>query len=85
MSQSELSPFAQLSYSEQQEQWRVFRARHLDFQQVEPEPPASPAAPRMPSIPRDAAPRHANLDRVRAQLAAASRRAGAFQNVTSRE
>ena len=79
------SPFAALSFSEQQEQWRIFRAQHLDFQEVTPEPaPQQPAPPRrMPAYAQNNAPQHHNLDRVRAQLAAASRRAGAFQAVKS--
>ena len=80
------SPFAALSFSEQQEQWRIFRAQHLDFQQVaEQEDFAAPALhlPRAGhNPPLYEAPRHSNLDRVRAQLTAASRRAGAFQPVT---
>ena len=88
MPASSPSPFAALSFSEQQEQWRIFRAQHLDFQEVPPkqEPPRPvPAVPRAPAYTRSAAPQHSNLDRVRAQLAAASRRAGSFQNITSKE
>ena len=35
------SPFSELSFSQQQEQWRIFRAQQLDFQAVESkkEPP----------------------------------------------
>ena len=85
MPASSPSPFAALSFSEQQEQWRIFRAQHLDFQEVTPEPaPQQPAPPRrMPAYAQNNAPQHHNLDRVRAQLAAASRRAGAFQTVKS--
>ena len=81
------SPFAALSFSEQQEQWRIFRAQHLDFQEVTPEPaPQQPAPPRrMPAYAQNNAPQHHNLDRVRAQLAAASRRAGSYQSITSKE
>ena len=86
MANSNPSPFAALSFSEQQEQWRLFRAQHLDFQEVNPrqeftKPQAGPA--RMPAYMQSSAPQHHNLDRVRAQLAAASKRAGAFQSVTS--
>ena len=72
MANSNPSPFAALSYGEQQEQWRIFRAQHPDFQQVAP-----------PQEITQPAPQHHNLDRVRAQLAAASKRAGAFQPITS--
>lgn len=82
MADSAKSPFAELSFSEQQEQWRVFRSQHLDFQQV---PPAAASRPKMPAYMRENAPQHHNLDRVRAQLAQASRRAGAFKTVTSKE
>ncbi len=93
MNDPKKSPFAELSFSEQQEQWRIFRARNLDFQRVPPvEPPrptpaAAPAAkPASPApVFRPEPPRHANLDRVRSRLNAAARRTGAFQSVTSRE
>ena len=79
MADQSKSPFAELSFSQQQEQWRVFRARQLEYRQVEEAPPAAPAPPRQqPPL------RHSNLDRVREQLAAASRRAGAFQDVAPR-
>lgn len=83
MASSAKSPFAELSFTEQQEQWRMFRTQHLDFQPAAPE--AVPPRPRLPDYLRDGAPRHANLDRVRDQLAQASRRAGPFQMITSRE
>ena len=80
------SPFSELSFSQQQEQWRMFRAQQLDFQAVETkaEPPAAairraesiPPAPVLRPLPP---PSHKNLDRVRAQLSAAARHAGAFQ------
>lgn len=87
MARANQSPFAELSFSEQQEQWRIFRAQHLDYQPVAPAPASQPPAqpPRMPAYMQYAAPQHHNLDRVRAQLAAASRRTGAYQPVTSRE
>lgn len=86
MASAKPSPFAQLSFTEQQEQWRVFRARHLDYTQVvQPVEQKSAKPERLPAYLAEGAPRHSNLDRVRAQLAAASRRAGAFQSVTSRE
>lgn len=86
MANSNPSPFAALSYSEQQEQWRLFRAQHLDFQEVSPQQEFTrpqPGPGRMPAYMQSNAPQHHNLDRVRAQLAAASKRAGAFQPVTS--
>lgn len=83
MANSNPSPFAALSYGEQQEQWRIFRAQHLDFQQVAPPQEITQPAPQPPRMPSYMQPQHHNLDRVRAQLAAASKRAGAFQPITS--
>ena len=98
MAHSNKSPFAELSFSEQQEQWRAFRAQHLEYQPVQPAPvpqpepaakPATKPAPqpvRMPAYMQQyAVPQHHNLDRVRAQLAAASRRAGVYQPVNAKE
>lgn len=80
------SPFSELSFSQQQEQWRMFRAQQLDFQAVEskPEPPAASSRRVEPAMPSPVLrplppPSHKNLDRVRAQLSAAARHAGAFQ------
>lgn len=84
MAQENPSPFAALTYSEQQEQWRIFRARHLEYLPVEA--PVEQAVRQAPQPVRaDPPPHHGNLDRVRAQLAAASRRAGAYQPVPVRE
>jgi len=83
MANSAKSPFAELSFTEQQEQWRMFRAQHLDFQPAAPETPAL-QRPRLPAYLKENAPQHHNLDRVRAQLAQASRRAGTFTPVTSK-
>ena len=44
------SPFSELSFSQQQEQWRMFRAQQLDFQAVESkkEPPRAQQRPARP-------------------------------------
>ena len=44
------SPFSELSFSQQQEQWRIFRAQQLDFQAVESkkEPPRAQQRPPPP-------------------------------------
>ena len=76
------SPFSELSFSQQQEQWRIFRAQQLDFQAVESkkEPPRAQQRPTPAPVLRPLPPpRHKNLDRVRAQLSAAARHAGVFQ------
>lgn len=80
------SPFAELSFSEQQEMWRIWRARSLDYQEIKPaEPviaparePAPPSAPVQPFAP----PSHKNLDRVHARISAAAANAGAFRPLT---
>ena len=80
------SPFSELSFSQQQEQWRIFRAQQLDFQAVESkkEPPRAQQRPAEPPTPAPGLrplppPRPKNRDRVRAQLSAAARHAGVFQ------
>lgn len=47
------SPFSELSFSQQQEQWRMFRAQQLDFQAVESkkEPPRAQQRPAEPPRP----------------------------------
>ena len=80
------SPFAELSFSEQQEMWRVWRAKSLDYQEIKPaelvivpmEEPAPPPAP----VPPFAPPSHKNLDRVHARISAAAAHAGAFKPLT---
>lgn len=88
MSDSKKSPFAELSFSQQQEQWRSFRAEKLNYQSVsKPQPPApKPCAcassrPPMRPMPAFDAPQHANLDRIHARISAAARHTGAFQPV----
>lgn len=87
------SPFAALSFAQQQDRWREWRSRQLDYQET-PLEPISPkpkqetrvSAPPALSLPyfRQAAPtRHQELDQVLARHALAARRAGAFQPVTS--
>lgn len=87
MASQNQSPFAALSFSEQQEQWRQFRAQHLEYQEVAPPPQAAAPLPRPAAraVYQENAPRHHNLDRVRAQLNNAARRAGSFQSTTSGE
>lgn len=73
------SPFAELSFSEQQERWRVFRAQALAFQPVaqpEEQPEPAPVTTRMQKFPP---PSHKNLDRVRARIGSAVQRTSSFQ------
>lgn len=81
------SPFSELSFSEQQEMWRVWRAKPLQYQEIKtpvpeaaPEPVAEiiPPAPQQPFAP----PSHKNLDRVHARIAAAAANASAFRPLT---
>ena len=89
------SPFAALSFAQQQDRWREWRSRQLDYQDT-PLERATPAEasqtaseqetplPRL-ALPflRQAAPtRHQELDRVLARHAQATRQAGRFQPVT---
>lgn len=79
------SPFSELSFSEQQEMWRAFRAQHLEYQQVgAQEEPAAVAAPKRRAVPYEAA-EHKNLSRVYDRLSSAARRAGIYQSVSARE
>lgn len=82
------SPFAELSFSEQQEMWRIWRAKPLDYQEFKapapapkPEPVAEVAPPPAPMQPF-APPSHKNLDRVHARIAAAAANASAFRPLT---
>ena len=79
------SPFADLSFSEQQEMWRRWRAQKLDYQAVPPEapPPVPEEAPPMPPAPQPyQPPSHKNLDRVHARISAAAARTGTFTPLT---
>lgn len=79
------SPFAELSFSEQQEMWRMWRAQKLDYQEIPKTPPAPPVekAPVLPPAPQAyIPPSHKNLDRVHARIAAAAARAGNFKPLT---
>ena len=87
------SPFAALSYQEQQDRWLEWRSRQLDYQAVaqadvpetgeKNDPPAAPAL-KMPFLRQAAPSRHRELDQVLARHAQAARRAGAFQSTSAR-
>ena len=78
------SPFAALSYQEQQDRWLEWRSRQLDYRDAEPEgreeaTKPSYGAPRL----RAAVPtRHQELDQVLARHKQALQRAGAFQTTS---
>ena len=77
------SPFSELSFSEQQEKWRMWRAQSLEYQEIKPNPqPAAPVSPSIPAPRPFAPPSHKNLDQVRARISAAAARAGAFKSLT---
>ena len=86
------SPFSELSYSEQQEMWRAWRSKPLEYQdfnvpapQAETPPPAPPAPPAVLAPQHDLPSGHKNLDRVHARISSAVARAGAFTPFTSGE
>ena len=81
------SPFAALSFSEQQEMWRQWRSQKLDYHPVAPkashEPESLPPPPPMPPAPQPyQPPSHKNLDRVHARISAAAAHAGHFTPLT---
>lgn len=90
----ESSPFAALTYQEQQDRWLEWRSRQLDFRPAPTEETPPPSPPRSPlerpapptlQLPyfRQAAPtRHMELDRVLSRHAQASKRTGAFQTAS---
>ena len=80
------SPFAALTYQEQQEKWRAWRSRQMEYRAAEPidAPEEKPvqqktaSAPERVPVRRDAAVRHQQLDAVLNRHAQALKRAGAF-------
>lgn len=81
------SPFSELTFSQQQELWRMWRAQKLDYQKIPPESPKPEPLPE-PAKPIAAAPQpyqppsHKNLDRVHARIANAAAHAGDFRPFT---
>ena len=84
------SPFAELSFSQQQEMWRIWRAKPLEYQEIKPETPQTDPAPPekaeaanpLPIQPPFAPPSHKNLDRVHARISAAAAKARDFKPLT---
>lgn len=81
------SPFAALSFSEQQEMWRQWRAQKLEYHPVAPkappEPEPVPPPPPTPPAPQPyQPPSHKNLDRVHARISAAAAHAKHFSPLT---
>lgn len=83
---AEGSPFAALTYQEQQEKWREWRSRQTEYRAAEPfdaperkdgQQKTAPAPERVP-VRRDAAVRHQQLDAVLNRHAQALKHAGAF-------
>lgn len=79
------SPFAALSYAEQQRRWLAWRSRQLDYrpagEDMQKAPPPAPL--RTPNLPLTAPPRHRELDRVLLRHRQALRRAGAFRDASA--
>lgn len=84
--QNNASPFAALSYQEQQDRWLEWRSRQMDFREESlPEEtqkkPADTEMPpvRLPNFQESAPVRHQNLDAVLSRHARAEKRLSAFQ------
>lgn len=77
------SPFSELSFSEQQEMWRVWRAQPLEYRDIQPEPEVPKAVPAPIAPPQlFAPPSHKNLDSIHARIAHAAAHAGSFKPFT---
>ena len=82
---TDVSPFASLSFSRQQDKWREWRSQQLEYKKAADETPLPeekqeehlPEKPLLPS--RPAPTRHRELDQVLSRHQAALRRAGVFQ------
>lgn len=87
------SPFSALTYREQQDRWREWRSRQLDykpFSEEEETPKASRPAPderaprlRNPNMPIAAPYQRRELNQVLSRHQKALRQAGSFQRVTA--
>ena len=91
---NDASPFAALTYQEQQDRWLEWRSRQLAYEPVEAEKPAAPAplssdaeeerAPFAPAVVGRPAPsRHRELDEVLKRHAQAQKRAAHFLPVNA--
>ena len=93
---NQLSPFAALSYKEQQDRWLEWRSRQLDYHTVaapnptedivpdeHPEPELPPL--KLPQLRSPAPTRHKELDQVWARHQQALKRAGTFHSVISKD
>ncbi len=85
------SPFAALTYQEQQDRWREWRSRQLIYRSADDLPPVElpaseelPApAPRPPVVP--APTRHRQLDSVLLKHQSAMKRASTWHSASARE
>ncbi len=76
----DVSPFAALSFSQQQDKWREWRSRQLEYKSaVEETPPREAPGQEVTPPPRPQPTRHRELDKVLSRHQMAVRRAGAFQ------
>lgn len=91
-SEKKASPFAALSYQEQQDRWLEWRSRQLEFQEgnvveskTDQKKSAEPFVPpvQLPHFQQAAPTRHQNLDQVLSRISQAEKRLGAFQQPTS--
>ncbi len=77
------SPFAALSFEEQQRRWMEWRSRQLDYRPAEEDQAPAPPSRRLklPNMPIAAPTRHAELDQVLSRHRQAAKKAGAFRSV----
>lgn len=77
---NEGSPFAEMSYQAQQDKWREWRSRQLDYKAAQPDAPTADAEEEKSITPpvQPPAPRHRQLDRVIGRHQAAVKKAGTF-------
>ena len=80
------SPFAALSFEEQQRRWMEWRSRQLDYRPAQAQAADAPrenppprSGLRLPNMPIAAPTRHSELDQVLSRHRQAAKRAGAYQ------
>ena len=84
------SPFAAMSYQEQQDKWMEWRSRQLEYhaaEELKKEHPDEKELPplKMPNMPMAERTHHRELDKVLMRHQQAFRRAGEFQAMRSGE
>ena len=77
----ETSPFASLSFAQQQDKWRQWRSQQLEYKKAAEEAPLpeEKTEETLPPPARPAPTRHRELDKVLSRHSQALKKAGAFQ------